>query len=236
MDPRPWSHPTPPLPSARRRRVGPMVASAGKSRRPWAPGRAVAALAAACPVRPMSAACCMPSPRSSAAAPKRAHPDIAVHVPGQHGGAHDRPDIPGHRPQTGVPSGLAASSAAARQHHRLGNTTPLSLAPLAAVSRRVSPHDCRLPAGITLCDGIGIGDSGHAPGARREGLDHWSSGGQGASAGRGSADPGRVPPHPAQDAPASGAGWAVFDKSRIAGSVRPSKHGANMWTKRTRKK
>jgi hypothetical protein len=34
---------------------------------------------------------------------------------------------------------------------------------------------------------------------------------------------------------ASGAGRAVFDKPRIAGSVRPSKHGANMRTKRTRK-
>ena len=31
-------------------------------------------------------------------------------------------------------------------------------------------------------------------------------------------------------------GWAVFDKARIAGSVRPSKHGANMGTKRTHKK
>ncbi len=37
------------------------------------------------------------------------------------------------------------------------------------------PWECRLPAGLTERDGIGIGDSGCAPDARGEGLDHWSS-------------------------------------------------------------
>jgi hypothetical protein len=37
------------------------------------------------------------------------------------------------------------------------------------------PCECRLPAGCTERDGIGIGDSGRAPGSRVEGLDHWSS-------------------------------------------------------------
>lgn len=46
----------------------------------------------------------------------------------------------------------------------------------------------------------------HVPSAR-EGLDHWSSGAQ---------DRGRRPDGP------------IFDKPQIAGSVRPSKHGANM--------
>jgi hypothetical protein len=38
------------------------------------------------------------------------------------------------------------------------------------------------------------------------------------------------------NAPAAGAGWAVFDKTRIAGSVRASNHGATTGTKRTHKK
>ena len=54
--------------------------------------------------------------------------------------------------------------------------------------------------------------------------------------GGGAASAGRCGADPVAPAPVSGAGWAVFDKTRIAGSVRPSKHGANMWTKRTRKK
>jgi hypothetical protein len=62
---------------------------------------------------------------------------------------------------------------------------------------------------------------------RREGLDHWSSGDGAASAGRGGANPGRVPPHRAPG--------GLFDNPRIAGSVRASKHGANVGTKRAHK-
>ena len=84
-----------------------------------------------------------------------------------------------------------------------------------------------LPAGLALCDGIGIGDSGRAPGDRREGLDHWSS------------EARRRRPDVAApfrgECPASGAGRAVFDKTRIAGSVRASNHGATTGTKRTPK-
>jgi len=35
--------------------------------------------------------------------------------------------------------------------------------------------------------------------------------------------------------PRMGAGWAVFDKTRIAGSVRASNHGATKRTKRAQK-
>jgi len=63
------------------------------------------------------------------------------------------------------------------------------------------PCECRLPAGCTERDGIGIGDSRNAPGACAEGLDHWSSEPGAASAGRRGADPGRMPPHQAPDGP-----------------------------------
>jgi hypothetical protein len=59
----------------------------------------------------------------------------------------------------------------------------------------VSPPECRLPAGLTLRDGIGIEDSGCAPGACARGLDHWSSEPGAAPAGRDGAAPGRMPPH-----------------------------------------
>ena len=67
------------------------------------------------------------------------------------------------------------------------------------------------------------------PAFAKEGLDQWSSEDMSLSAG------GSVPILGAP-VPGSGAGRAVFDKSRIAGSVRPSKHGANMGTKRAHKK
>jgi len=63
------------------------------------------------------------------------------------------------------------------------------------------PYGCRLPAGLTECDGIGIGDSGRAPGARVKGLDHWSSRPGRRRAVRDGAAPGRVPPHRAPDGP-----------------------------------
>jgi hypothetical protein len=114
-----------------------------------------------------------------------------------------------------------------------GSTLPLSRASPglsgASAPATYPPYGCRLPAGLTECDGIGIGDSGRAPGARVKGLDHWSSM-PGAASGR----PRRR--GSGARAPASGAGWAVFDKPRIAGSVRASKHGANKGTNRTHKK
>lgn len=42
-----------------------------------------------------------------------------------------------------------------------------------------------LAAGLTLRDGIGVGDSEHAPGRRTKGLDHWSGESGVAPAGRG---------------------------------------------------
>jgi hypothetical protein len=63
------------------------------------------------------------------------------------------------------------------------------------------PYDCCLPAGLTERDDIGIGNSGRAPGARAEGLDHWSSEPEATSAVRDGAVPGRVPPHRAPGGP-----------------------------------
>jgi hypothetical protein len=91
------------------------------------------------------------------------------------------------------------------------------------------PCECRLPAGLTVCDGIGMGTPGAFRVPHHEGLDHWSSELGTAPAARGGAAPERMPP-------ASGAGWAVFDKPPIAGSVRASKYGANTRTNRTHEK
>jgi len=64
------------------------------------------------------------------------------------------------------------------------------------------------------------------PGAHAEGLDHWSSESRAASAGQGGAVPGA--------SPRIGRRAGRFDKTRIAGSVRASNHGAAMETKRAR--
>ena len=73
-----------------------------------------------------------------------------------------------------------------------------------------SPCECRLPAGLTERDGIGMVDPGSAQRVPHEGLDHWSSNGRAVPTVQDGAVPGRMPP-------TSGAGCAVFDKTRIAG-------------------
>jgi hypothetical protein len=95
------------------------------------------------------------------------------------------------------------------------------------------PCECRLPAGLTQRDGIGIGDSGRASGARREGLDHWSSGPGGASAGRGGSVRGAQPPDPAPGGPFLTSPGLLGPCAR---ACQASKHGANMGTNRAHKK
>jgi hypothetical protein len=83
------------------------------------------------------------------------------------------PSLTRKRVQTEVPSGLAASSADHRRHRHPGVPCRCAAHPWQATSRSgasapaMYPCECRLPAGITLRDGIGMGDSGPGPGARR---------------------------------------------------------------------
>lgn len=88
------------------------------------------------------------------------------------------------------------------------STWPLSRASLAGnrpvwgvSATDASPRECRLLACLTQRDGIGIGDSGRVPGARAEGLGHWSSESGAAPARRGGTVPGRMPPRQAPDGP-----------------------------------
>ena len=109
--------------------------------------------------------------------------------------------------QTRVPSGLAASSVGGSRHpirKRMAAVPriPGGQRPVWASARQAYPPcECRLPAGLTERDDIGRGDSGHAPGANAEGLDHWSSEPGAASAGLGGSNPGRMPPRQAPDGP-----------------------------------
>jgi hypothetical protein len=160
------------------------------------------------------------------------------------------PSSPGVRPGCGRPRpslpGTSISGARCRPRRALepppGNlvgpvhlwqVTGLPGAPVPATYPR---YECLLPAGLTERDSIGIGESGRVSVARMKGLDHWSSE-SGAAA---LVSPGRRRPcETARLAGACARIWrrmAVFDKPRIAGSVRASNHGATTGTKRTHKK
>jgi len=137
-------------------RAGATVPGPGQSRRPWASGPAAAVLAPACRARQ--------------------YPAHAGAVP------TEPPSLARKRVQTELPSGLAASSADSSRHRHpetpcrlLANPRQVIGLPGASAPAAHPPYECRLPAGLTECDGIGIGDSGRAPGARAKGLDHWSS-------------------------------------------------------------
>jgi hypothetical protein len=101
-----------------------------------------------------------------------------------------------------VPSGLASRmpTAAVAATER---TWPLSLripwqatGVLGASAPATSPPcECRLPAGCTERDGIGIGDSGGAPRTRARGLDHWSREPRGAAGRAGRHGSGANAPH-----------------------------------------
>jgi hypothetical protein len=97
---------------------------------------------------------------------------------------------------------------------------------LVGIATDVSLHECRLPAGLTLCNDIRIGAPGPISLTPREGRDQWSTEDRAVSAegraGLGGACPG------------SGAGRTRFDTPRIAGPVRASKHGASIGANRTR--
>lgn len=87
-----------------------------------APGPAVAALAPACPARPIASAGILPSPQSPVARPE-------AHTRTQPGdmppGRADRtPTLhSGHRPQARAPSGLVAASGAGRCRRYAGDTS-----------------------------------------------------------------------------------------------------------------
>ena len=100
---------------------------------------------------------------------------------------------------------------------------------LISIATDVSLHERWLSAGLTLRNSIGIGALGPISLPPKEGLDQWSSEDRAVPAGGSGPASGCLPP-------GSGAGRAVFDKPRIAGSVRASNHGATTGTKRTRKK
>jgi hypothetical protein len=95
-----------------------------------------------------------------------------------------------------VPSGLTPRTPAVAGTATLLHIAAVSRIParqqvrLGCPRQRRIRRECRLPAGCTERDGIGIGDSGCAPSARAGGLDHWSSG------------PGAAPT--VRDGPASG--------------------------------
>lgn len=84
--------------------------------------------------------------------------------------------------QTEVPSGLAASSFGGSRHRHPEAHCRCSAHPWQETGRSGAsaapthqPCECRLPAGLTERDGIGIEDSGSAPDVCAKGLDHWSS-------------------------------------------------------------
>ena len=121
--------------------------------------------------------------------------------------------------QTEAPSGLAAPSVGHSRHrHRkdLAAVPPIpSRRPAGHGALALAMHPCEglSPVGLTERDSIVLGNPGalRHSGERSRSLVQLIRGGV-------------------------GAGRPIFDKLRIAGSVHTSKHGANMGTKRTRKK
>ena len=186
------------------------------------------------------------SPRAGATVPGAGNPPTPGNRPGC---GHPRPGLPRHanirRMLLPFPRGALASPGSAyrrkcpadlplqaptaagapRKHRaavpRIPGRQPACLG--APAPATCPPCECRLPADLTERDAIGIGGSGRAPGVRTEGLDHWSSEPRARRPGgrRG----------PGAQGPRIGRRAGRFDKPRIAGSVRASKHGANMGDK-----
>jgi hypothetical protein len=152
----------------------------GNPRRVRAPGPAVAALAPACRARQYP-------PRAAAVTARS--PSVALKLV-----------------QTGAPSGFAASTAGGSRHrhpeaHGRCPAHPWQATgqPGASAPPTYPPCECRLPAGLTVCDGIGIGAPGafrvpHHPSkhganiavkrSRPLWLGTWAVGGKGTGAGR----------------------------------------------------
>ena len=133
------------------------------------------------------------------------------------------------------PRAEPAASITARQHLAAAARIPADgRRAWPAVPATYHPHECRLPAGFTLSDTIGIGAPGGVPGAyqmRPRPMVYGGRGGTSRTQRRG------VVAH----APGSGAGRPFLTTPELLGPCarareRASKHGANMGTKRMRKK
>jgi len=108
---------------------------------------------------------------------KRVHPGRTF-WPGQYGGAHERPDVPGTGRSRERPADLPlraepAASTTAREHLAAAmGTGTMRLGASRARPQLTLPPRGALPAGFTVRDGIGRGARDHGSRDDARGLDH----------------------------------------------------------------